>query len=194
MKRTRKVVQNGPVLLCAGGLALSVLPLRANLGETVQQLVKRYGSPTAYAEATAQSPFGRVMYKAGAYELVLFIQNNVEVGARVSKLDKSALTSDEITNILSNDTNGSPWIPVPSDNPNNTQWARADKAAVIYDKANHLLIFTSGEMMKTITAPLPPAQSGQAAPPSPSLPSGQPSTPTTPTPPAASSPPAPPRT
>jgi hypothetical protein len=127
-----------------------LLPGRANLGETVEQAVARYGKPTGYAEASAKTPFGSVQFKAGAYELVIFVFNDKEVGARVSKLDKSAFTDAEMQTIMANDSDGSKWTPMPSDDPACIEWSRNDKATVLYDKEKHMLIFTSVEMAKAV--------------------------------------------
>jgi len=129
---------------------LLTLPLRANLGETVDQCVKRYGKPVGYSEATDKFPFGTLVFTAGAYTLVVFLLNNVEVGARVSKVDKSAFADTEMKNIRAADSNASPWTPTTSADPGSLQWSRADKATVIYDKTKSMLIFTSQQMADAI--------------------------------------------
>jgi hypothetical protein len=134
---------------------------RANLGDTVEQIVARYGKPTGHSEANANSPFGTILFQAGGYELVLFILENHEVGARVSKSDKSAFTDAEMQTIMANDLNGSTWTPVASGDPTCLRWARGDKATVLYDREKHMLIFTSDEMAQALHAPPakpPPAQ------------------------------------
>jgi hypothetical protein len=133
--------------------SLLTLPLRANLGETVEQCVARYGKPIGFSEAGANSPFGTLVFSAADYTLIVFLISNKEVGARVSKLDKSAFTDPEMKNIMGADLAGSSWTPTASDDPTCLQWSRGDKATVLYDKAKHVLIFTSKEMAKAFHAP-----------------------------------------
>ena len=129
---------------------LLALPLRANLGETVAQCVTRYGRPNAYAEANAKLPFGTLVFRAGGYDLIVFLDKDVEVGARVSKTDKSAFSDTDRQNIMQADSDGSPWTSTPSSDPNTLTWTRADKATVAYDKAAHMLIFTTPRMAAMI--------------------------------------------
>lgn len=137
--------------------SLLILPLRANLGDTVAQCVVRYGKPIGFSEASAKSPFGTLAFTATGYTLIVFLLNNKEVGARVSKVDKSAFTDAERQNIMGADSAGSPWISTPSDDPTCLKWARADKATALYDKEKHILIFTSDEMANALhAAPVKP--------------------------------------
>lgn len=133
-------------------LTLLTIPLRANLGETVEQCVARYGRPIGYSEASAKSPFGTVVFTATGYTLIVFLIHNKEVGARVSKLDKSVFTEAEMQTIMSADSAGTPWTPTPSDDSTCLRWTRGDKATVLYDKEKHMLIFTSEEMANAIHA------------------------------------------
>lgn len=148
------------LLLAAG--ALMLLPARANLGETVEQGIVRYGVPSGYGEATARSPFGNVFFKAGPYELLLFILNDHEVGARVSKIDKSAFSDSEMQTIMEAE-NDSNWVPVPSGDPNLLQWSRADHATALYDRQKRMLILTSPAMAQALRAV--PSQPPQPPPP-----------------------------
>jgi hypothetical protein len=132
--------------------SLLTIPLRANLGETVEQCVVRYGKPVGYSEAGAKSPFGTLVFVATGYTLMVILFHNKEVGARVSKLDKSAFTDAEMKNIMSADSAGMPWIPVPSDDPTCLKWIRGDKATVLYDKEKRMLLFSSQEMVNAIHA------------------------------------------
>ena len=131
---------------------LLTLPLRANLGETIQQCVARYGVPVSFTEASPKTPFGTITFVASGYGLIIFILNNKEVGARVSKIDKTTFTDAEMQNIMTADSAGSPWTPVTSDDPTCLQWSRSDKATVLYDKDKHILIFTSEEMAQALHA------------------------------------------
>jgi hypothetical protein len=152
--------------LAAFLLAGSVMPGRANLGETIKQIVVRYGNPVGYAEASAKSPFGNVVFKEGGYDLILFILNGKEVGARMSKTDKGPISEPEIEFIMSGDSDGTKWTSVPSNDPSCLQWTRGDKATVLYDRDKHLLLFTSDEMaqaLKQPAAPLKPAPTSQPA-------------------------------
>jgi len=133
--------------------SLLTIPVRANLGETVEQCVARYGRPIGYSEAGAKSPFGTVAFTATGYTLIVFLINNKEAGARVSKLDKSAFTDAEMKTILGADSAGSPWIPAASNDPTCLRWTRGDKATVLYDKEKRMLIFTSEEMANALHAP-----------------------------------------
>ena len=143
-------------------LILLSLPLRANLGETLTQCVTRYGRPSGYGEADAKVPFGKVVFSAAGYNLLIFLIKDVEVGARVSKTDKSAFTDAEMKTIMDADAT-SPWVTTTSADPTCLQWARGDKATVLYDTAKHMLIFTSDEMAKALQAPAPPPPKPAAA-------------------------------
>jgi hypothetical protein len=135
---------------------LLIIPLHANLGETVEQCVKRYGKPLGYSEAGAKSPFGTIAFTAGAYTLIVFVIHDKEVGARVSKVNKSAFTDAEMKNIMSADTDpASPWTSTTSTDPTCLTWIRGDKATVLYDQVKHMLIFTSDEMANALHAPAP---------------------------------------
>jgi hypothetical protein len=131
-------------------LSLMLLPARANLGETVQQCVARYGRPIGYSEAEPKNPFGTVAFSATGYTLIIFLLNNKEVGARVSKQDKSAFTDAEMKTIMGADLGGSQWNSVASPDPTSLTWERGDKATVLYDKDKHVLIFSSQEMVAAI--------------------------------------------
>jgi hypothetical protein len=143
-------------------LVLLTLPARANLGETVPQCVARYGHPVGYSEAGAKNPFGTVVFTAANYTLVVFLIDTKEVGARVSKTDKSAFTDAEIQTIMNADSNGSPWTSAPSDDPNNLRWTRSDMANALYDKEKHVLIFTSDKMAAALHPPPPPKPAAAA--------------------------------
>jgi hypothetical protein len=134
---------------------LLALPLRANLGDTVAECVKRYGKPDSFTEANAKSPFGTLTFFAGPYHMTVFLAGNIEVGASVTKRDSTAFTPAEIQTILNADAN-SPWIPTTSDNPASPRWTRHDDATAEYDSANKILIFTSPAMAKVLHAPPPP--------------------------------------
>jgi hypothetical protein len=145
--------------------SLLTLPLRANLGETTEQCAARYGVPVGYSEAGAKSPFGTVAFTATGYTLIIFLTHGREVGARVSKVDKSAFTNAEMKTIMDADSAGTPWVPASSDDPTCLRWTRGDKATVLYDKDKHVLIFTSEEMAKALhSAPVKPAAEPGPAP------------------------------
>jgi len=132
-------------------LSLLTIPVRANLGETVQQCVARYGKPVHYTEADpAKSPFGTITFTDGGYALTVFVLNNTEVGARIFKIDKSAFTNDEMQAIMGADTTGAQWTSVTSTDPACLQWSRSDKATVLYDKDKKMLIFTSEAMAQAL--------------------------------------------
>ncbi len=131
---------------------LLTIPTRANLGETVGETIKRYGKPVGLSEANDKTPFGTLVFAAGPYNLILFFaKDNKEVGARVTKIDKSAFTEAEMKTIMDADSlPADAWTSAASDDPTSLQWSRGDKAKVIYDKAKHMLIFTSDEMAKIV--------------------------------------------
>lgn len=130
--------------------SLFAAPARANLGETVKQCIARYGRPNGYSEAGPKSPFGTVVFVAGGFVLVLFIYQEKEVGARVSKADKSAFSDADMQSIMDADTAGSSWTSIKSDDPTCLAWQRGDKAKVLYDKIQHMLIFSSPAMMDVL--------------------------------------------
>jgi len=148
----------------AAVLLLLALPARANLGDTVADCTKRYGKFYNFTEASGKSPFGTIVYIAGPYEMIVFLYSGVEVGARVSKRDKTAFSPGEIKTILNADA-PTPWTSAPSDDPASPQWTRADKATASYDAAKQMLIFTTPEMLEVLhTAPTAPAAPATPAP------------------------------
>ena len=128
------------------------IPLRANLGETVEQCVARYGKPIGFSEANAKTPFGTVVFTAGPYTLVVFLVQVKEVGAKVTKTDKSAFSEAEMQTIMNADSTPGAWIPTTSIDETCLSWTRADKATVLYDKTRHILMFTSPEMGAALNA------------------------------------------
>jgi len=148
MNRSVMLRRLSPLLL----LGLLLMPARANLGDTVAQLVARYGKPTGYAEASAKTPFGSILFRAGPYELVVFILNDKEVGARVSKIDKSAFDDSEIQTIMAAETSDTKWVSAPNSDPSMVEWSRHDQATCLYDKDKHLLLLTSDAMAQAVRA------------------------------------------
>jgi len=149
------------VLLC-----LLILPARANLGENVKQLVARYGTPVNFSEPKPNFPFGTIVFSASGISLVVFLVGDKEVGARVSKTDKSAFSDAERDLIIATD-GGSQWVSTPSSDPTTLQWTRPDKATAMYDKQKSMIIFTSDEMAQALkaaeNAPPPPAPADMPA-------------------------------
>ena len=56
------------------------------------QCVQRYGKPVGFSEAGPKSPFGTLIFVAGPYQLIVFLSNNVEVGARILEADYARAT------------------------------------------------------------------------------------------------------
>jgi hypothetical protein len=152
-------------------LALVLLPARANLGDSVAGCTKRYGKPVAFGEASAKNPFGTLVYAAGGYQLIVFLLDNIEVGARVSKIDKTAFSDAEMKTIMDADAT-SPWTSAPSVDPACLQWERGDKSTVLYDRDKKMLIFTSPAMVTAlhVKPPAPPAPPPPQPPPTPAVP------------------------
>jgi hypothetical protein len=152
-------------------LALALLPAHANLGDSVAACTKRYGKPIAFGEASAKNPFGTLVYVAGGYQLIVFLLDNIEVGARVSKTDKTAFSDAEMKTIMDADST-SPWTPMASVDPTCLQWERGDKSTLLYDKDKKMLIFTSPAMVTVlhIKPPAPPPPPPQQPPPTPAVP------------------------
>jgi hypothetical protein len=158
--------------LAAAVLLIAALPVRANLGDSVADCIKRYGKPDRFSEANAHTPFGTLVFIAGPYDMTIFLFNDVEVGARVLKKDKSAFGVAEIKTIMDADA-ASPWISTASDDPASQQWTRADKATATYDTSKQMLIFTTPEMVRELHAPPPlVAPAKPIAPPPPPRPPG----------------------
>jgi hypothetical protein len=155
-------------LAAAVFLLLLALPARANLGDSVAEAIKRYGKPERFSEATAVFPFGTLVFTAGPYSMTVFLYNNAEVGARVSKKDKSDFTPIEMKTIMDADASTA-WVPTATNDPTNQKWTRSDRSTVIYDTAKKMLIFTSPDMAAELHNPPPtppptPAPATNAAP------------------------------
>lgn len=133
--------------------SFTILPSHANLGETIAQCVARYGKPVNFTEASAKTPFGTVTFVAAGYGLTIFVANGKEVGARVTKVDKSPLSDTDLQNIMAAESGPSAWTPTKSKDPTCLEWTRSDKAEALYDKEKHMLIFTSQEMARIMDAP-----------------------------------------
>lgn len=132
-------------------LAISMLmvtgPLHAKLGDTVEQCVKRYGKPVGYSEASLKSPFGTLAFTAGPYTLIVFLLETKEVGARVTKADKSEFSEAEMKTIMEAEGDAAlPWSAVTNTDSDSLEWTRDDKATVFYDRNSHMMIFTSMAM------------------------------------------------
>jgi hypothetical protein len=138
-----------PIRFTAILLCLLTLPARANLGESVKQLVSRYGTPVKFSEPIPNFPFGTIVFSASGITLVVFLVGDKEVGAKVYKTDKTAFSDSERDLIISTD-GGSQWVSTPSTDPTTLQWTRPDKATVMYDKQKNMLIFTSDEMAQAV--------------------------------------------
>jgi hypothetical protein len=129
-------------------LALA-LPARANLGDTIDQCIKRYGRPVGYSEASGKIPFGTLVFVAGGYTLIIFLNGTTEVGARVSKTNKSAFTDEEMKTIMDSDMS-TPWKVTPTKQPDTLAWQRDDGATSFYDSKARMLIFTSHAMAEAM--------------------------------------------
>ncbi len=181
-------------------LSLSILitiPARANLGEDVKSLVARYGAPKNYSEAHPGFPFGTLIFAASGITLIVFLEDEKEVGAKVFKTNGKPFSDEERQAIMATD-GGSQWVEGPNPDATTRQWSRPDKATVMYDSEKNLIIFTSAEMAKAVdsithasagqaaspAAPAAPVPSAPAYPIAPAAPSAFPS-PTVPTTPAA---------
>jgi hypothetical protein len=152
-------------------LLLATLPLRANLGESVAQCVARYGKPAGYSEARPSFPFGTLFFVDGGYALIVFLGGTKEVGARVTKQDKSAFSDAELKNIMAADSIGAGWTAAASSDPTCLRWTRVDKATALYDKQKRVLIFTSDEMTQSVhMAPAPAAGPSPSSSPAPTSP------------------------
>src|SRR5258708_16533139 len=68
------------------------IPSRANLGETIQQCVARYGRPGNFTEANAKIPFGTLTFVAGRYALILFLLQYKGGGAPGTKGGQTSLS------------------------------------------------------------------------------------------------------
>jgi hypothetical protein len=138
------LIRSIAILLC-----LTIIPAQANLGETVKQLVSRYGTPVNFAEPNPNFPFGTIVFSASGIKLVVFLVGDKEVGAKVFKTDKSAFSDAERESIMSTD-GGSQWVSTTSTDTTTLQWSRADHATAMYDKQKNMLIFTSDEMAQAL--------------------------------------------
>ena len=126
--------------------------------------MKRYGKPIGFSEANAKAQFGTLVFTAGPYTLIVFLLDTKEVGARVSKTDKSMFTDAEMKTIMDADSDPqSAWTSTPSTDPACLQWTRADKATVLYDKEKHMLM-SSVAMVEAAKAPKPAAGATTVAP------------------------------
>lgn len=126
-------------------IVVLMIPSQAKIGETLDQCVKRYGTPLMDNVMDAKAPFRILIFKSTGYFQKTYFLNNVEVCVRYSKEDQSELSEQEITAILDLELEkGLEWNdPLPTED-FRIIWVRSDfKGAAIYFKALRILHISS---------------------------------------------------
>lgn len=99
------------IVLSTATLLLATSNVFARIGETEEQIEKRYGKPVRTL-SQPNEPLERLYVFAGMNVIVTFI-NNVSQREFYSKKDKSTLSDTEIEVLLAANSAGSEWIEDP---------------------------------------------------------------------------------
>ena len=122
------------ILLCA---LLCALPAHARLGETYEQCVARYGTPTPLPDLIGLKTF---MIQKDRYVMRIAFQNNVEIFAGIHTKDGGKFDPKDLAAFVALEaetgafTHPKPWL-----------WLREkpDNARIVYDPSAYKLIISS---------------------------------------------------
>jgi hypothetical protein len=130
------------LLLCLTAAA------QARLGESISQLVSRYGPPVSTAE---QKPGpGKVAavvdtYQKNGFQIVVTRLGDVSAAESFKKLNGDAFTSDEVQTLLEDNSAGRAWQ-APQQVNGKQQWLRDDGSIASLD-GGHVLTLVSAELL-----------------------------------------------
>jgi hypothetical protein len=128
------------LFLLLSALTLSATPCRANLGETLDQSIARYGQPSPPKGYASPNSVGGVSYtfQQNGYAIsALFVKDIVPVEF-ITKKSNSALSNKEMQTVLR--AEGGKWT-VPEVR-HGASWVREDGASASYEPpGNAMLLF-----------------------------------------------------
>ena len=125
-------------------------PAFARVGETTEQLDKRYGKPLQTARDTLETR----RYSFRGFIILVGLEGGVSQGEVFRKADNSRMTEPEIQGLLQANAGNSPWRPEPDENLDNyVYWSKDKKSRVgIYALATHSLLITSKAFIPRFSA------------------------------------------
>ncbi len=128
------------------------LPARARLGETEDQCIARYGTPTEILDADkAQVPYRTLNFIKGNYNVgAAFIDGHCECLC-IQRTDNSDLSDNEIQILLDANSDGHTWKKSTETSVYH-QWLRDDGTLAHYDTDRHMLALMSKVFIANMAA------------------------------------------
>jgi hypothetical protein len=125
--------------------ALSIVPCRAELGETMDQCIARYGQPVPQDTTPPGLPGKSVTFKKNGYVIMVAFLKGIAGFETIFKEDESELSDKEIEAILQADVAGGKWgKPEQLNLPHAKEmWSRDDGATAVYEPMKHGLVLVS---------------------------------------------------
>ena len=120
-------------------------PVFARIGETVEQLNKRYGKPSE----TVREALETRRYLFHGFTIVVGLENGVSQCEVYRKEDDSRMTESEILGLLQANSGPSEWIYEAKESARNYIYVSKDKKTriAIYNLPTHRLMITSKECL-----------------------------------------------
>ena len=120
-------------------------PVFARIGETVEQLNKRYGKPLESVRETLETR--RYLFRG--FTIVVGLENGVSQCEVYRKQDDSRMTESELHGLLQANSGPSEWIYEAKESARNYIYASKDKKTriAIYNLPTHRLMITSKECL-----------------------------------------------
>jgi hypothetical protein len=136
------------VLLLLSTFVLSTSAF-ARIGETTEQLNKRYGPPVQKSHDNGDVR----RYSFRGFTIIVGLNLGISQCEIYLKSDRSRMSESEIFGLLQANTGNSPWLDDPDENMTNyVYWSRDEKSRVgIYNLAGHSLMVTSKPFLKQFT-------------------------------------------
>ena|SRR5438105_2998624 len=116
-------------------------PAFARIGETTEQLNKRYGKPLE----TTRDKVETRRYRFRGYTVLVGLEKGISQCERYQREDNYRMSEPEIQGLLQANAGKSEWLPDPDENLDNfVYWSKDKKTRVaIYTLATHRLMVTS---------------------------------------------------
>src|ERR1700690_1327563 len=124
--------------------ALSIVPCHAELGETMDQCIARYGQPVPQVTTPPGLPGKSVSFKKNGYVIMVAFLKGIAGFETIFKEDESELSDKEIEAILQADNAGGKWgKPEQINSKNERGWSREDGATAVYEPSKRCLALVS---------------------------------------------------
>lgn len=123
------------------------LPARARLGETENQCIVRYGTPTQILDPDkAPFPYRTLCFTKGDCNVCAVFLNGYCGFIFIQKNDKSDLSDNEIQALLQANADGQTWQKSTQSSTDQV-WFRNDQAEARYDAVDRYLTFASKDYL-----------------------------------------------